>query len=224
MIATGDAQLNCTHAPAPDAGACSSIDCAKEQLAIDLHDSVGSRLTAVHLLAQSLARELAPIAPSSALKARTIADHLADTAQAVRQICGSRLCGDLSLREKLNQLVARFEAAGVHLALQNCTPLEALAPDAQDNLLHIIEEATANAIRHGHAREIRLAIVQENRYLSLTLTNDGAPWSPHAQPHVGLRSIQLRARKLGADLKFLTAGSRETGLRMHIPLSTNVQP
>jgi signal transduction histidine kinase len=82
-------------------------------------------------------------------------------------------------------------------------------------LFYIAQEAATNAIKHGRPRHVWIVLAGLPDRLSLTIRNDGVPFShaPAANTGMGLRIMNYRARVIGAEFEIET--DREGGTVVH---------
>jgi two-component system sensor histidine kinase UhpB len=87
-----------------------------------------------------------------------------------------------------------------------------LAPHQRDDVLRIVREAIANAVRHGGARSISVALRRSPEGVVVRIRDDGrgiAQATPGAyREGFGLRSMRERASALGG---YLTVRERTRG-------------
>jgi signal transduction histidine kinase len=87
--------------------------------------------------------------------------------------------------------------AKLHLAIRG-KPWKA-NPFAEHSLLRITQEAVSNAIRHGHAREIRIEQAYEFTRLVFTITDDGSGYEETATRVAAHRGYGLQSMRRRAD-------------------------
>lgn len=168
----------------------------REGLLRDLHDGVGSRLVALSFRArrnrvdpsitkgiEELLRELQLIQQTVRNEAATLGDLLAEIRTHY---------SDLSETEPLMQWEVEEGVQAVELR-----PEQAVAT------LRIIQEAIANAIRHGEPRTItvRASTTGVKRRAEVSITDDGRG-SFRIGPHGGMRNMLARAQGTGLSLSF----------------------
>jgi len=94
-----------------------------------------------------------------------------------------------------------------------------LSPETELQILQIIREALANAVRHSHARHVRIELRQnQDGDVSVTVEDDGIGLSPASgeDNHFGLAIIRERAASIGARLSI--EAIRPHGVRVHLGL------
>lgn len=85
--------------------------------------------------------------------------------------------------------------------------------------MQIIREALANAVRHSHARHVRIELRQnQDGDVSVTVEDDGIGLEPGIveDNHFGLAIIRERAASIGARLSI--EAIRPHGVRVHLGL------
>lgn len=117
---------------------------------------------------------------------------------------------------------AGLDHAGLRRALQDCAEharqrfaigvdLELprrLPPHSPEQILHvyrIVQEAVSNAVRHGAARHLRLAVASAGHAVNLRIEDDGRGFpgtNGEPRPGIGLQVMAYRARTLGGEIRF----------------------
>ena len=94
---------------------------------------------------------------------------------------------------------------------------EQASPDVDMQLFRIAQEAVNNALRHGRATSIDIVIGYEGEQVSLTVKDNGAGFTPHAEAtwrhegeHFGLVTMRERAEKAGGKLRIESAPGEGT--------------
>jgi PAS domain S-box-containing protein len=171
-----------------------------------LHDSTGQELTALGLLAQTLAETLNGRSPAEAMIAAKVVKGLERVFGQVRGFSRGLIPVEVDtrgLRTALAELASRTsEIHGV-----KCTFDCAESADVEDNqtathLYHIAQEATANALRHGQPQHIMISLESDDQSLSLRIEDDGVgfPEEPVDTTGMGLKIMHYRAGLVNARL------------------------
>lgn len=176
----------------------------------DLHDDLGAGLL-----------ELIYSAPSAdyADRARAVLQDLRDVVSRSRGAAGNldEVLGDI--RREATQ---RLSAVGCELRWQQPEDLPArpMSPERALHLYRIVREAISNALRHAHARRLRVRVKLLDQELLLDLTDDGEVAVPAGdQAGQGMRSMQSRADQLQGDIRWLPGTEGGTKVLLRLPLT-----
>jgi signal transduction histidine kinase len=107
----------------------------------------------------------------------------------------------------LDQLAATSRNAGVRVDLQWRGQRQPIPPDVDLSAYRIIQEAVTNVIRHAGADHCKVLIDQDDRELSIEITDNGRG-GVIAGPGYGIVGMRERAGLLGGQL---AAGPRPSG-------------
>lgn len=92
-------------------------------------------------------------------------------------------------------------------------------PEVGLNLLRIVQEAIANALRHAQAQTIQIQITYEPTYVRLGVRDDGRGFNPHLPVKgFGLASMQQRADHVGAQLLVSSQLDAGTEIAVILPM------
>jgi two-component system, LuxR family, sensor kinase FixL len=176
----------------------------QQRIGHDIHEGVGQELTGIAMLGTSLAQQLEATASPLASDAEEVADliHQAimHTRDLARGLCPVQLEGGgliSALRQladrlsRLPQIRCEFEAHGA-INLDNLTA---------SHLYRIAQEAVNNAIRHGHAHHLTLALGQLPNGLILSIEDDGTGMPKDEKVGMGLRLMEYRARAIRGSIQ-----------------------
>jgi two-component system nitrate/nitrite sensor histidine kinase NarX len=193
-------------------------------LARELHDSVAQQLGYLSFQARFLqSRMNEPEQASATLQ--ELRGGLSQLQRQVRElITSARLTMDgRSLRQALADSVAEFSRRCIIVfELDNRLADDALSPETELQILQIIREALTNAVRHSHARHVRIELRQnQSGDASISVEDDGIGLIPASceENHFGLAIIRERATSIGARLSI--EAIRPHGVRVHLGLSPN---
>ena len=76
-----------------------------------------------------------------------------------------------------------------------------LDPTTSRQLFSIAREAVTNAIKHGRAQQVSIALAWSKGNLVLEIKNDGQPFQVGSDSGMGLRNMKYRAGLIGAALE-----------------------
>ena len=190
----------------------------RERIYADLHDDLGARLL-----------EMIYSAPDQATgdRARAILQDLRDVVSRSRSEPGTLLDVLASIRSEATQ---RLSAAGAELNWLAADDLPDPALD-QATALHlhrIVREAISNAIRHAHARRLRVRVaLGTGRELMLELTDEGGiePSPPEpANAGTGVINMRARAQALQGDIHWTAGTLGGTKVLLKAPLPPDTRP
>ena len=180
----------------------------RNRLARELHDTLAHTLSAVSVQLEAVdsAWEAKP-AKARELLAKSLAQTrsgLTETRRALQALRASPL-DDLGLTLALRNLAeSTAQRGGLQLQANIDDLKEPLAPDTEQHLYRIAQEAMTNVLRHAGARSVRIDLTQANGGLVLSVADDGRGFdvaqAPVANGCYGLDGMRERAELLGATL------------------------
>ena len=209
----------------------------RTRLAIELHDALSQNLTGVSLeiaTAAKLASQLAPpeAQPATRNAQRVTLQHLDIAARSLKS-CRDELRNciwdlrNYALEEAdMNGAVRRTLApyvAGTELMVRFNMARESLTDNTAHALLRIIRELVQNAIRHGHAKKIKIAGHLDGTRLLFSVEDNGNGFDPKDCPgvqqgHFGLQGIRERVKQFNGEMSIAS----ETGKGAKVTITMNM--
>lgn len=196
----------------------------RKRLGFDLHDGVCQELIGIGILVES-ARHRAGLPsgePSGELA--HVSRYLAEVVEHLRQLAGElrpMLLHDLGLEGSLRSL--GFGLANETTAVQTVfpAPVPRLEEAAEVGVYRIAQEALTNALRHAHAKTVRLQLMAEGARLRLEVRDDGCGFDPSRRrtTALGLLSMEERALALGGRLEVTSVPGAGTTIVLDCPLA-----
>jgi signal transduction histidine kinase len=204
-----------------------SIISERNRLALELHDVVSQKLFSVMLTAEAAAAQLDrdPDAARAQLErlrelARESLDELRSLILGLRPPELERDGLEGALRKELEMLA---HVHGVDIELEVESPAARSAGSANGDgerefaILRIAHEALNNAVRHARADHVVVRLSQRPDVVTVEVRDDGVGFDPQSAEvrsrHLGLTSMEERARELGGRLEIRSApGSGTTVL------------
>lgn len=202
------------------------IERERHMIARELHDELGQSVTAMRSMALSIAQRMHALDPQAEAAARLIADEssrLYDAMHGMIPRLTPLLLDNFGLTEALRDLVERTRLSQPDLRLTLSIELgqSVLGSDAALALYRAAQEGISNALRHGQAQTLLLALEGNATTVSLHLQDDGqglpADWSDRAG-HYGLRWLTERVESLGGTLVVEPAQPRGVRLLVQLPI------
>lgn len=207
-----------------------TIERERQRVARELHDDVGQALATVGVLLDAL--ELSPgalpaaVKPSLVATRRTISRITESLARIVREYHPAELLGlglEDTLRSHARQFARRYE-----LVLDLDTePVEGLlGPDQELHVYRVVQEALANAARHGEARRVAVVLERTAEQLVVSVRDDGRGFDAGApvEHGVGLATMRERALSLHGTLSIESRFGRGTTVRLALPFAPPAVP
>lgn len=183
----------------------------RQRLMQDMHDGLGASLiSALKAVEHGHAQDVAEVLRHCLDDLRLAIDSL-EPVQADLPV----LLGTLRYR-----LGTRLEQAGVQLEweVQEVPAIDWLDPRSALQILRILQEVLANAIRHGHARHVKVATRCEPGTVVVSVRDDGAGFDPDmAAAGRGLANVRQRAHSLQAVARW-QSGASGTLFELALPL------
>lgn len=188
----------------------------RRRIGFDLHDDLGQKMTGMAMMMKGLERRLAGEGSQcveEAGKLHTLMQEVIQhTHNLARQFSSLDVKGD-NLATVLEGLGVSVEKLfGIRCKFSSKGSLPSLPHNTTVQLYKIAQEAVSNAIKHGKASEVVIALSAEENRLTMTVQNDGAPFSPPTanSTRMGLRIMRYRANTIGAELEIKALGKSGT--------------
>lgn len=197
----------------------------RERIGGDLHDGL-SYFAAVSMQIQALRRKLEREAPHLVANATQVYTTLQEGITEARRLSHA-LCpafikhGDL--REALEHVARTIRPVpGMTVDVACPRPVPTLTTSQIEQLYRIAQEAANNALRHGRATRIELAVEHTRRELVLRIRDNGSGLPEHldaAQAGIGVSLMRHRATLLGGSLEIGPGDTGGVAVACHVPLA-----
>jgi signal transduction histidine kinase len=207
----------------------SHIEDAKEQerlrIAREIHDEIGSLLTAIKIdlawLNQRLPKDNQPVAD----KATTIAALVNKAIASASNLAESLRPGFLDSFGFIAAIEIEAQEfskrCGVPCAIIKSQEIIDLPETHAISLFRIFQETLNNIMKHAQAKNAQIEIVKGPDHLELVISDDGVGFSDNARNKprsFGLRGIQERVAHLGGTVKISSTPKNGTQIAIFIPL------
>ena len=223
------------HSPQTDS------DAHNAWIAYELHDGLLQWVIAAHLQAQSLLGTLAQQSLDPQQQALCELNHSLELAiqegrQLIAFIEGRRNAESWSLQDAMIDFVESVRTTWeAHEQEMFCIPAIPAWPRLESHvwwhLQRIAEQAARNAMAHAGPTEIKIHFTWASpSELKLVVSDHGRGFETQAAPvpgHVGLASMQQRAKAIGARLKISSSPGEGTIVNVILPapsMGTQVEP
>lgn len=200
----------------------------RNRIARELHDNLEQELAGITMqldLASDCFQQAPRIARQALEAARDMSRHsMVEARRSVWDLrCQLLEDGDLvsAIAQIVEPLIKR-DGVKVDVKIQGA-PVR-LPGQIEMNLLRIGQEAVANAVRHGSARQIEIQLHYASASVTLTVTDDGSGFSANQSPpsgHFGLLDMSERAQSMGSHLQVESQPGHGTRVEVNIPVDSS---
>jgi len=187
-----------------------AVDQERTRIAMEMHDDLGSGLTAIRYLAGSLSGQSSSATKDNAVK---IANSAQSLVESMNDIIWTMKSDNSTLQEFLaytrKQTAEQLEIAGINFRfnLPENIPDIKLSSEQKRNLLLISKEAIHNIIKHSGATEVLVTARIGANYFELKISDNGKGIEPKKTTQFGngLKSMKRRAEEINAQLNILNS-------------------
>lgn len=199
----------------------------RNRIARELHDTLEQELAGITMqldLATDCFQQAPGIAQQALEAARDMSRHsMIEARRSVWDLrCQLLEDGDLvSAITRIVQPLANRDSAKVDVRIEG-EPAR-LPGQIEMNLLRIAQEAVANALKHGQARQIEIDLQYGQKAVCLTVTDHGSGFPASQGPrsgHFGLLDMRERAQSMGSELKIDNRPEGGTRVIVRVPLES----
>jgi PAS domain S-box-containing protein len=212
------------------------LEAVREQerahVAREVHDELGSSLTAIKMevvqLRQGLEKLEADDAAGLAARANAAAELIDATMGAVRTIAMElrpAILDDFGLVAALDWQLNEFSRrTGIRGHMHVAPGQTPVAPNQAIAVFRVFQELLTNIARHAGASRVEVRLAQEDGNLQLVVRDDGRGFEPAAATGsggLGLVRMRERLKALGGELDIASAAGRGTAVEVRLPLASN---
>jgi signal transduction histidine kinase len=189
----------------------------RTRIARELHDVVAHHMSVIAIQAEAAPYRVAEPPEELARSFATIRATATEGLRELRRVVGVLRAegttddpGPQPTLERLDELVASLDGAGLHVTVEVTGTPRPLPPGVELSAYRIIQEALSNAVRHAPGSQVELELGYRPAGLVLRVVNGPARSQPvpSSGPGHGVLGMQERAAMLGAEL---TAEPRPDG-------------
>jgi signal transduction histidine kinase/ligand-binding sensor domain-containing protein len=202
----------------------------RARLAREIHDTLAQGFVGISSQLDAVALTLknhTDLAAKHLELARKMARHsLTEARRSVMDLRDSALEGQ-ELPAALSEAARQWTAGSpVHVQVDvSGNDGRKLPEEMEQNLLRIAQEAVTNAVKHAHAKEVRIRLDLEPSRLSMVIADDGNGFEQteafsEIGGHFGLLGMRERAERIGGELHLASQPGGGTKVEVTVPLST----
>ncbi|MEM7373560.1 MAG: ATP-binding protein [Bacteroidota bacterium] len=194
----------------------------RQRLGRELHDQMGSNLSALKLAIQQL-KHIDGVEAAPFSRIEQLLDH---TAKEVRRLSHSMEGGVLAefgLQQAISELCRILEASSpFHIHLEMFGGELSVSYEVELALFRITQEALTNIVKYADASQVFILLNQEENEILLTIEDNGIGFEwmhvPSANS-MGISNMQKRAQKIGGATTIESIPGQGTSVLTSIPLN-----
>jgi ligand-binding sensor domain-containing protein/signal transduction histidine kinase len=199
----------------------------RNRIAREIHDNLAQEILGVSVQLEIVSRLLP--APDGAARAhldRARALVRSSIAEARRYVWDlrSQSLEDRDLPTALSEMTRRLTAgSGVQTQFGVSGTFRPLAPQVENNLLRIGQEAVNNAVRHARARTINVHLSYDAERAQLSVKDDGEGFDASAEGngsggHFGILGMRERAEEMGGSVVINSSPGAGSEVLVSVPI------
>jgi PAS domain S-box-containing protein len=203
----------------------------KARIAREVHDELGSTLTALKMDLDWLAEHLAGAPPSVAQKRAEIGKLLETAVAATRKIVTDlrpSILDDLGLSAALRWQAAEFRKhTGTRVLVETPPSDQGIGRDGALTLFRIFQETLTNVARHARATEVAVNFSITDAAFVLQIRDNGIGLSDEdlrKPTSHGIRGMRERAQQLGGDVSVSGNPGAGTTVVISVPRAKRATP
>ncbi|MDN5570053.1 MAG: sensor histidine kinase [Propionibacteriaceae bacterium] len=199
----------------------------RDRIARELHDSLAQVLGVAHLKLQALAvrpeiRGSERVSHEVGELAELCQDGYHDVREAILGLKDSHQPRPALLTHLEGYLQRYTRLSGIPTALDADDTTVALAPEAEVQVIRIVQEALSNVRKHADASRATLVVRTTAKETTFTVTDDGCGFTPQMARHedghgFGLGSMRERAEGFGGRLTLASTPGEGTSVTVAVP-------
>jgi len=208
-----------------------TLERERTRIARDIHDDLGTSLTRVSLLSQSLRSAVPPGSPA-AEDLEQVVRTSQEMTRAMEEIVWAVDPAHDSLDSIANYL-GRFAQDFISAAGMRCRldlpvqlPSQPISAEVRHNLFLAFKETLNNAVRHSGAQQVGITLAVSDARFTLVVEDDGHGFSPalaasnqSVRAGHGLANICERLGQIGGRAEISSEPGKGTQVRLSVPLS-----
>ncbi len=198
----------------------------RNRMAREIHDTLAQSFVGVsvqlELASQLLTQSQIPAVQQQLDRTRAyVRDGLAEARRSIWDL--RAITAQHSLPTRLTHLVEKFSTEHLKTAINIGGTYRPVAPNVEDEVLRIAQEALNNTTRHAQATQVSVDLRYHSTRLTLTITDNGRGFqatdtSLPAKGHFGLQGMRERAAQINAQLTVESGPTKGTIITLDAPI------
>ena len=202
----------------------SALEQERARIAKDLHDRLGSMLSAIKLQFSALEGRIAEMESHHKDQYRHVFDLLDDAVTEVRRISHDMVRGTLAqfgLERALEDLRSTIEVPGkLKVELSVFGLGDRLENKLEIALYRMVQEMVSNAMKHARADHLTVQVTRTAGLVNLIVDDNGKGFDPTASREgMGLGNIRARAAEFKGVVNVDSKPGRGTSISIDIPIT-----
>lgn len=206
----------------------SAQDNERKRIAQDIHDSLGSVLSAAKLNLSGLEDGKSRFTNTQKEKYKTALGLLDDASSELRNISHNLMPATLlklGLIAALQNLFDKISATGIHIHFTAHELKERMDEAAEISIYRIILELVNNVVKHAGASDVTVQLIKYPAYINITVEDNGRGFiynqTTDVTKGIGLSSISSRVGYLKGVMDIDSGKGTGTTVMIDIPLDGN---
>lgn len=205
-----------------------SLQRERARIARDLHDDLGSSITAIGLLAERLTRNSPAEHQEDHALLTESARELGADLHSIVWLTGAHERTTRQFAEYLQRYCTRFLSNAIHCEVQADILVDHQLPtELQHHFFSIVKEALINALKHSGASLLSIRMSADEHSISVVVEDDGGGFSPEAPAAGrgnGLANMRSRIAEMNGTLRIESAPGRGTCIKIAFPIKSDITP
>lgn len=195
----------------------------QKRLAIELHDTIGSILSAVKYAFKSMEGQLSgsqhqrinSMLDEALAEVRRISHDMSSSTLAEKGITEAltRLCDTI---QNLGQIEVKLDVYGLNEQINTTLEIQ---------VYRITQELLTNILRHAHAKHVSIQLIKNKSEINLMIIDDGKGFDPkdaNLKRGIGLQNIDKRVHSLSGKWDIDSGKGSGTTVIIDIPINNTI--
>jgi signal transduction histidine kinase len=190
-----------------------------KRIAHALHDEAGQLLASVHIAVADIAGEVPPEFRPRFNEVERLLKQIEVELRNLSHELRPTMLDNLGLLPALEMLAEKVTKRTGLVVSVTGERAARLPPAAETALYRIVQEALNNAVKHAHARSVKIELQHLPLRVACSVRDDGKGFAAQQGAEgLGLIGIRERLKALGGSLRVVSEPRRGTTLLVEIPL------
>ncbi len=201
----------------------------RKRIARDLHDIIGSSLTAIKYGMEKQIAEMSKNATTEGTSLAQLVSMIKDTIKETKRISRSlrpSVLDDLGILATISWSCREFQKIYTAIRIEKLIEIEeSEVPESLKTVIYkLLQEALNNIAKHSRANHIRLGLTKTEKIIALSVEDNGRGFEPKVvfsdESYInglGLASMKERTELFGGSFEIFTSKGKGTTIRASWP-------